>query len=161
MSMKKYRVTLTETERHQLHTYISTGTHAARSLTRARVLLLADRGDNDSAIAQALGVCLATVFNLRRRACQDGVEATLTDRPRPGSPRRLTGRDEAMFTTLACSDPPEGFHRWTIRLLADRFVQLATDTTISKSTVHEWLKKTTSHPGKNANGVSARSRADV
>lgn len=143
MSKKKFIVSLSDEERQKLQSYVNTGTHPARSIKRARILLLADEGQSDPAIAEQVGVCKATVFNIRRRYYREGIQAALSEKPRSGAPRRFTGRDEAKLTTLACTDPPEGYQRWTIRLLADRFVRLGTVEKISKTTVQRWIKKTT------------------
>lgn len=159
MSKKIFIVSLSNKERQALQTYVKTGVHSARSINRARVLLKADEGLSDPVIASQVGVCKATVFNIRCRYCREGLPAALREKPRPGPPRRFSGRDEANLTMLACSDPPEGYQRWTIRLLADRFVQLGAVTTISHTTVQTWLKKTTSNPGKSASGVFVGSRA--
>lgn len=142
MSKKKFIVSLSDNERYQLQSYVNTGTHPARSIKRARMLLLADMGISDPRVAEQVGACKATVFNIRRRYCREGLDAVLVEKPRSGAPRRFSGRDEAHLTTLACSKPPAGHQRWTVRLLADRFVFLGLVDEISKSTVQEWLKKT-------------------
>ena len=142
MSKKKFIVSLSDEERQELVSYINTGVHAARSIKRARILLLADTGKSDSAIANEVGVCQSTSFNIRRRYCTEGVQVALTEKPRSGAPRTFTGRDEANLTTLACTKPPEGFQRWTHRLLADKFVELEAVPTISYKTVERLLKKT-------------------
>jgi len=157
MSKKLFIVSLSDEERQELQSFVNTGIHSARAIKRARILLLADTTLSDAQIANQVGVCPATSFRTRRRYCTEGLPATLTEKSRSGAPRRFTGRDEALLTTLACSNPPQGFARWTVRLLADRFVQLEAVETISKTTVHEWLKKTTSSPGKDGSGVSGRS----
>lgn len=157
MSKKKFIVSLSDKERQELTTYSNTGVHAARSIKRARILLLADAGTGDSAIAEAVGVCRSTVFKIRRRYCLEGHQAALAEKPRTGAPRRFTGRNEANLTTLACTAPPPGYHRWTHRLLADKLVELEVVPAISYKTVERMLKKTTSNPGKNANGVSGKS----
>ena len=142
MAQKIFDIALSDHERQQLHTYVNTGIHSARSINRARTLLFADDGKTDPWIAEHVGVCKATVFNIRRRYCTEGLDATLIEKPRAGAPRRLNGADEACLTTLACSQPPDGRQRWTIRLLRDRLIALEVVETISKSTVQQWLKKT-------------------
>jgi transposase len=159
MSQKTFCVSLSDKEQQALQAYVTTGVHAARSINRARILLLADQGQQDAAIAEQVGVCLATVFNTRRRYCIEGLQATLTEKPRSGAPRRFTGHDEATLTLLACTDPPEGYHRWTMRLLADRLVRLEAVEAISPSTVCRLVKKTTLNPGKSGSGACATSRA--
>jgi len=143
MSKKKFIVSLSDADRQALHTYVNTGVHAARSIKRARILLLSDEGQSDPVIAEAVGVCRATVFNIRRRYCTEGLQVALAEKPRSGAPRRFTGRDEATLTALACSNPPTGSARWTVRLLAEKLVELGTVETLSHMTVHRMLKKTT------------------
>lgn len=141
MSKKKFTVSLTEKERQKLQAYVNTGTHSARSIKRARILLFAHNGDSDPAIAQQVGVCTATVFNIRRRYCTTGLKAALQEKARPGAPRKFSGRDEAKITLLACSKPPAGYQRWTVRLLADRLVRLEYVESISHMTVQRMQKK--------------------
>lgn len=160
MSKKKFIVSLSDENRQALQIYVNTGSHSARSIKRARILLLADQGVNDPAIARQIGTCQATVFNIRRRYCTEGVKAVLHEKPRSGAPRKFSGRDEANLTVLACSNPPGGYQRWTVRLLADRLVRLEAVESISHMTVQRLLKKTTSNPGKSSNGVFGRSPAD-
>jgi transposase len=143
MSKKMFIVSLSDEDRQALQLYVNTGIHAARSINRARILLLADTGLSDPSIAKRVGVCKATVFNMRRRYCTTGLKTALDEKKRPGSPRHFTGRDEANLTVLACSNPPTGAQRWTVRLLADKLIELGTVETISHMTVQRWLKKTT------------------
>jgi transposase len=89
-----------------------------------------------------LTVSKATVYNIRRRYCTEGLQAALNDKPRPGAPKKLDGRGEARFTAIACSDPPLGRQRWTLRLLADKLVELELVDGISPATVRTLLKKT-------------------
>jgi transposase len=159
MSKKLHIVRLTEQECAHLHTYVSTGVHAARSIKRALILLDSNRNRSDPWIAHQHGVSKATVYNIRRRYCTEGIEAVLTEKPRPGAPKKLDGRGEARFTALACSDPPPGRQRWTVRLLADKLVELKLVESISPMTVGTLLKKTRSNPGRSGNGASARSAA--
>ena len=143
MSQKKHAVSLSDQERQEVTTFVNTGVHAARAIKRARMLWLADAGHSDPAIAKEVGVCLATVFNTRRRYCTAGLPAVLREKPRPGQPRKLDGRGEARLTALACSAPPEGRARWTMTLLADRLVELQVVEAISDTTVSRVLKKPT------------------
>jgi transposase len=145
---KKYRVTLTAEEREQLTQLISKGKAAARTLTHARILLKTDEAEGgpawtDAAICTALDVGLCTVMRVRERFVEEGFAAAL--RPRPSSylqPRKLDGHLEAQLITLACSEAPEGHGRWTLRLLADRLVQLGYVEAVSYETVRQTLKKT-------------------
>src|SRR5271154_488451 len=130
MSQKKYRVTLTDEERQSLEMLINKGKTAARTITRARILLKADASDlgpawTDDQIRQALDVGLATIHRLREAFVESGLDASL--RPAKANrryQRQLDGDQEAHLIALACSKPPAGFARWTLRLLADRFVDL-------------------------------------
>lgn len=139
---KRYIVDLTEGERAELLALLNKGVAPARRLTRARILLLADEGGTDREIAAALHGHPATVERTRRRCVEGGPEAALTDKPRPGGRPKLGGKQEAHLVALACSAPPEGRTRWTMRLLADRLVELALVDTISDETVRRTLKKT-------------------
>jgi len=150
---KKYRVTLTAEEREQLTDMVSKGKAAARALTHARILLKTDEAEGgpawtDSTVCAALDVGLCTVMRVRERFVEEGLDAAL--RPRRSSylqPRKLDGHLEAQLITLACSEAPEGRGRWTLRLLADRFVQLGYVEYVSHETVRQTLKKTKSSRG--------------
>jgi transposase len=150
---KKYRVTLTPEEREQLTAMVSKGKAAARALTHARILLKTDEAEGgpawtDDAVCAALDVGRCTVMRVRERFVEEGLEAAL--RPRRSSyvqPRKLDGHLEAQLVTLACSEAPEGHARWTLRLLADRFVALGHIEELSHETVRQTLKKTKSSLG--------------
>jgi transposase len=144
---KKYVVTLSDAERARLRTLIRTGTGAARTLARARVLLLADEGHTDAHIAANVHVGTTTVERLRRRWVEGGLPAALQERPRPGGNPKLDGKQEALLVALACSEPPEGRSCWTMQLLAERLVVIGAVDTISDETVRRVLKKTTSNRG--------------
>ena len=137
-----HRVRLTEAQRTDLIALTRRGEANARRITRARVLLLADRGTTDRAIADALAVHPRTCQRLRQRACQEGVHAALDDRPRPGAPRLLDDRQEAHLIALACSDAPDGHDRWTMAMLAERMVVLEIVPAISAETVRQTLQQT-------------------
>ena len=159
MSKKQHTVSLTQEEKAYLVSYMTTGIHSARSIKRAQILLLANRHRSDPQIAEQLGVCQATVYNIRRRYCTEGLQVALHEKPRPGAPKKLDGRGEARFTAIACSEPPMGRQRWTLRLLADKLVALELVDGISPATVRALLKKTSLSLGRSANGASARSTA--
>jgi transposase len=147
---KKYIVTLTEEERASLQAMIAAGKRAARTLAHARILLKADvqTGGEDAAISQAVEVSMPTVQRVRQRFVEEGLEAALHPRPRPRARLPLVdGRAEAQLITLACSQPPEGTGRWTLRLLAQKMVELADVEHVSHETVRQVLKKTRSSPG--------------
>jgi transposase len=150
---KKYRVTLTLEEREQLTALVSKGKAAARTLTHARILLKSDETEGgpawtDAAICTALDVGLCTVMRVRERFVEEGFDAAL--RPRRSSyvqPRKLDGHLEAQLVTLACSEAPEGRSQWSLRLLADRLIQLGAVEYVSHETVRQTLKKTKSSRG--------------
>jgi len=146
---KKYVVRLTEEERTQIETLLRRGKAHARKLLYGRILLKADADGpdrwTDERIADAFEVSTATVARERRRYCEDGLEVALMPK-KPGRPRRrvLDGRAEAHLIALSCSDPPEGRERWSMRLLADRMVELGHVDAVSYETVRRTLKKTLS-----------------
>jgi homeodomain-containing protein len=139
-------------QRETLESLLRAGQMPVRTQTRARILLLTDRstGDfrTDAQAAEALFCSSATVANVRKRFLNEGLEAALYEKPRPGRAPKFTGDLEAQMTVLACSDPPEGCTRWTVRLLADQMVELGLVESVSRSTIGERLKKTKSSPGK-------------
>ncbi len=144
------RVTLTEEQRARLRGLVGAGVAPARMLTRARILLKADHGEggpgwSDAAIAGALDVNPSTVLRVRRRFAAEGLGPTLArKRPDRTYERRLDGRQEARLVALACSVPPEGQARWTLRLLAGELVRLEVVDAVSHETVRQTLKKTRS-----------------
>jgi transposase len=142
MPKKLYNVHLTNTERMSLQQTINQGKPSARKLTRARILLLADDQWKDVEIAQALKISSGTVQRIRQRYCQQGLETALKEKPRPGAPPKVDSRLDAQLTLLACSEPPAGQKRWTLRLLADKLVELELVGSMSHTTVHRQLKKT-------------------
>ncbi len=150
---KKYRVTLTDEERRMLQELIASGTAAARTLTHARILLKADQsvggpGWTDEAISEALDIGIATIARVRERFVEESLEAALFRRPTTGHrQRRLDGVQEAHLIALACSPPPTGYERWTLRLLAGKLVELAYVDEVSHETVRQVLKKTNSSRG--------------
>jgi hypothetical protein len=156
--MGKHRhVELTGNQRQELEHVIHAGNASARTQTRARILLLSDRSQGqkrtDEQVAQAMMCCQRTVVNVRRRFLSGGLDQALYDRPRPGQRPKVTGDIEAKLTMLACSAPPEGAARWTLRLLADRLIELGYVEYISHVTVGEVLKKTNSSLGASKHGA--------
>jgi transposase len=137
-------IQLTKEERSSLKTLFRSGKGSNRQQTRARILDLLDRQVPPSNIAQTLSCGVATVYNVKRRYETEGFEAALTDKPRSGRPAVISGAQRAKITALACCAAPEGHARWTLRLLADRAVQLGFVETISHNAVKEILKKTAS-----------------
>src|SRR5215218_2305339 len=147
--MKKYKVTLTDEERSGLHELIAAGKAAAKKLAHARILLKADAADGgpawpDAWIAEAAEVSAATVERVRQRFVEQGLEAALVRKKqdRPSRERTLDGAAEARLVALACSVPPDGRARWTMRLLADRLVELEVVDAVSDETVRRTLKRT-------------------
>ena len=148
-----YRVFLDDGQRARLRTLVGSGTAPARVLTRARILLKADHGEggpgwSDAAIAGALDVHPGTVQRVRRQFVEEGLEATLArKRPDRVYERALDGSQEARLVALACSAPPGGRARWTLRLLAGELVRLEVVEAVSHETVRRTLKKTSSSRG--------------
>lgn len=147
--MKKYVVRLTDDERQHCRDLLRKGFCAATRRLRAAILLKTDvdgPGWVDERIAEALDCAVATVENIRKRFVLDGFEASLERKKqvRPSKQRTLDGRGEAHLIALACGDPPEGRERWTLKLLANRLVELEIVESISDQTVRRTLKKTRS-----------------
>jgi transposase len=153
----KYRVTLSEDEKTELEALLKKGKSAARKQTRARILLKAAAGCRDEEIVQALNVSVSMVAKTRQRGVEEGVEAALNDRPRPGQKPKLTDRQAAHVIAIACSDAPDGHDHWTLRLLADQVVELNYAESCSYETIRQLLKKTRSSPGSNGHGAFRRS----
>lgn len=148
---KHTHVALTQEQRTELEQLIRSGNAPARTNTRARILLLSDRSQSqkrtDQEVADAVMCSQSTVINIRRRYLAGGLQAALYDKGWPGAPPKFTGEIEAKLTVLACSEPPEGAARWTLRLLAERMIELEYVDYISHVTVRELLKKTNSSLG--------------
>jgi len=147
---KRYRVTLNAAEREELAALISKGKAAARKLAHARVLLQVDESGagamgTDEQVAQSLNLSRRTVERVRERFVEQGLSAALLPQPSARRYQRtLDGADEARLIALACSQPPEGKQRWTLRLLAEQIVELKIVETVSYETVRQTLKKTNS-----------------
>lgn len=158
-AVDKYRVTLDADERATLQRLVAVGKGAARRLTHARILLLADTASgqqrSDADIVDALGTSVRTVERVRQRLVTEGLRAALDPRPQPARPAKvkIKGDVEQQLVHLACSDPPEGRCHWTLQLLADELVVLGLAKSISTETVRQALKKTTSDPGSSRPGA--------
>jgi transposase len=135
----RYRVELSQSERNELNAMLSGGKHAARKLKRAQILLAADAGVSDEDIATSVGVGESTVYRAKRRFIEGNLERALSEDPRPGAERKLTGKEEALLVATACSSPPAGRARWTLELLADALVKLTTHDSLSRETVRRRL----------------------
>jgi hypothetical protein len=159
-AVDKYRVTLDADERAMLERLLAVGKGAARRLTHARILLLADatpgQERTDADVVDALGVSVRTVERVRHRFVTEGLQAALHPRPQPARPAKvkIKGDVEQRLVQLACSDPPEGRCHWTLQLLADEMVVLGLAKSISTETVRKALKKTTSSRGSSRRGAS-------
>jgi transposase len=135
----RYRVELSQTERAELTALLSGGKHAARKLKRAQILLAADAGAGDEEIARSVGVGGSTVYRTKRRFVLGNLEAALSEEPRPGASRKLSGKEEALLVATACSKPPAGRARWTLVLLAGELVKLTEHDGVSRETVRRRL----------------------
>ena len=145
----RYRVTLTEPERTQLEALTRNGKTGAKKFVHARALLLCDAGPNGPAwpvadSAEALGVTSRTIEHLKKRFVEEGLEVALERKPREKPPREVVfdGAFEARLISLACSEAPAGYEGWTVRLLADKVVELKFASSVSHMTVQRVLKKT-------------------
>lgn len=136
-SVLKYEVCLNQDQRRFLKNITRKGKESARKINRARVLLLSDEGKKDKEIMETLRVSDTMVENTRKKFVAEGLENAINEKPRPGKPKKIDGRKEAELITLACSDPPEGRSKWTLRLLADKI-----ELDISHVAVYNTLKKT-------------------
>src|SRR6202049_1298050 len=135
----RYRIELSQAEREALTTMLSGGKHAARKLKRAQILLAADAGSSDDEIACTVGVGGSTVYRTKRRFVEGNLERALSEEPRPGAERKLTGREEALLVATACASPPEGRARWTLELLAGAIVKITEHKSLSYETVRRRL----------------------
>lgn len=146
----RYRITLTSEEREQLFALVQGGKARVRRLKRAQILLAAAAGFSDDTIAANVSVGTSTVYRTKRRFVEAGLDAALSEEPRPGAGRKLTAKEEALLVAIACSDPPAGRARWTLSLLADEMVRLTHHDSVSSETIRRrlaenelkpWLKK--------------------
>jgi transposase len=152
ISVKKYVVRLSTEERQQLEMLIRKGKGPARRLLKARILLKADVSDagegwSDSNIIAALDTSVSMVYRVRKQLVEEGFEAVLSRKQRktPAVPRIFDGEKEAKLIALACSKPPKGRRRWTLRLLENKVVELGIVERASDSTIGRTLKKTVSN----------------
>ena len=161
MPAKRYPVLLDGCQRDYLLDLIASGTESARKLTRARILLKADEGElgpayADKQIKEAVEVSIPTIERTRKTFALEGLTAALTPKKRskPPRPQKFDGDKEAHLIALACSQAPEGFSRWTLRLLAEKMVELQHFSSISHESIRQVLKKTNCVPGASSAGVS-------
>ncbi len=139
---KRYRVTLTVEERQGLEGLAWKRTAPVRMVRRAQALLLASENKTDQEIAEQLRMGVSTIERLRRRFVEEGLEASLRERPRPGARPKLGPKEQAFVVALACTKPPEGRHRWTMQMLADRVVELQLVPDITDEAIRRLLKRT-------------------
>lgn len=139
---KKDLIKLKPKDQKMLKQLVSKGSQKVRTITRSRILLMANDGKTDSKIIEALNVARNTIRTVRYRYVHQGLEAAINEQPRTGAPNKFTGRDKAKIIAIACSKPPEGRNRWTLRLIADTLVELDIVDDISHHTVQRVLKKT-------------------
>ena len=156
MVREKYGVRLTAEQRNQLQHLVRAGKGTARVTVRARILLKTDEGWSAPQVAQALDVAEGTVFRIKRRFAEEGLEGVLQDRPQANRPRKWDDRGEAHLIALACSPPPAGHDHWTLRLLAGKVVELGLTPSMSHEGVRQRLKKTPSSRGRRRSGAFPR-----
>ena len=156
MVREKYEVRLSAEQRDQLEHLVRAGKSTVRVVTRARILLKTDQGWPAPQVAQALDVVDGTVYRIKRRFAEAGMDGALQDRPQSHRYRKLDDRGEAHLIALACSPAPEGHDHWTLRLLAGKVVQLGLAPSLSHETVRLHLKKTCSSPGRSGSGAFPR-----
>ena len=139
---------------------LSKGKHSVRSLKRVQVLLALHQSKTPSAVAQLVGVSPAMVYNIRNRYVSEGPTIALSEKPRPGQPSKFDKAAQVHLTAIACSEAPNGRARWTLRLLADRLVELRLVESISHQAVGEQLKKTPLNLGS-SNSAARRCGASL
>jgi transposase len=135
----RYRITLTSEERELLRGMVQAGKGRVRRLKRAQILLAAASGSSDATIAENVSVGTSTVYRTKRRFVEEGLEAALSEEPRPGAERKLAAKEEALLIATACSKPPAGRARWTLSLLADAMVRLTRHRSLSSETIRRRL----------------------
>ena len=144
---KKYIINLSISEREQLEQVSNKGKISARKYKRIQILLMSESGYSDVEIGRTLKVSVATIERIRKKFVLLGLESILDEKPRPGKPKKLAGKEEAFLIATACSDPPYGRNNWTMQLLANKLIQLSVVDSISDETIRRTLKKTKSSRG--------------
>ena len=156
MGREGYLVRLEKGEREQLERLVRGGSSPARQVVRARILLKADAGWGSGRIVEALDISAGTVCRTKRRYLEGGLRWALEEEPRPGRPVKLDERGEVHLIALACSEAPQGHDHWTLRLLAQRTVELGLAPSMSHEGIRKRLKKTPSSRGRGKSGVFQR-----
>lgn len=155
---KKYEVKLSRKDKKILESIVKSGSEKARKITRCRILLMSSDGWSNSEIASALSISFNTVTDANERYVKEGLESAINEKNRSGRPQIFDGKERANITALACSTPPEGNSQWSLRLLADKAVELKIVDSISHTDVARILKKTKSSLISKDNGVLVKSR---
>ena len=150
---EKYIVELKEEQRSELLSLVNKGEISVRVVKRANILLQSETGKTASQIGEDLKTSQQTVYNIRKRFTQGGLDLALYERPRPGANRKLDTKQEAHVIAIACSQPPGDRARWTVRLLTDRIIELGIADEISRETIRRTLKKTRLNRGRRSNGA--------
>ena len=145
---------LSEADQMTLHQLLSKGKDSVRKLNRARALQFSHQGQHPEQISTLLGISVGTVYNLRKRYRQEGLQRAVSEKARPGQPRKVSAQVEAEITAIACSEAPDGSVRWTVSLINERLIKL--DIHIHDESVRLTLKKVNSNRGSKSNGASAR-----
>ncbi len=153
--MKKYIIDLSAKERDELQRLLRSGKTSIRKATRARILLKADDGLSDEQIAEEVETSLPTIERVRKRFVEESL-GCLNEHARPGQKLKLDTKAEAHLIAVTCSKAPEGRRRWTLRLLADKAVELGLSDSLSHEAVRRYLKKTNSNRGRRSSGASRR-----
>lgn len=135
------KISFTEDEIKYLTDFIKRGRKSTRELTRARILLLIHDGKTEMEIKEILHICRATVSNTKKRYRKEGLQSSLSEKPRSGQPRKYTNKHEAEIIAMACTDPPKGRNRWTIQLLTERMKRRKCFETLNRESVRLVLKK--------------------
>ena len=135
----RYRVDLSQSERDELGALVSGGKQPVRRLKRMQILLAADAGVTDEAIAASVQTSGSTIYRTKKRFVEISLEAALSEEPRPGAARKLSGKEEVQLVALACSDPPKGCVRWTLKLLANALVEVIEHRSVSRETIRRRL----------------------
>ena len=138
---KKTQIHLKVKDRKELNEIVKKGETKARKITRCHVLLLSDKKESNGKISRILNIAMLTIRRIQQRYVEGGLKTAIEERARSGKPPKFSGKQQAKITTLVCSTPPEGRSRWTLRLLADKIIELELVANISHKSVGEILKK--------------------